>query len=1340
MRNLKLSYHVEVQATAQLMGAQYLLIAENGLVMVVSSRGLAWLDPKLCQVNEENLLLAEGYLPSDGTGHFVAIQDLPEAEAVCVATTSGDVLLYNISTAQVECVGSVESGLVDMVWSPDQEIVVLATGQKTLILMNKDFDPITEVSLDPEDFGEAKFITLGWGKKETQFQGSAGKKAAFQKQQEKLFASPLDDEKVRISWRGDGQYFVVSSVCPATGARKLRVWSREGVLQSTSEAIVGLEHPLCWKPSGSLIASTQRKPNKHDVIFFERNGLAHGEFTLPFGKDRVLVKEMFWNSDSSILALWLEDQEPSADEQATDEAEYCYIQLWTVNNYHWYLKQSLCWDKRGNRRVAAFCWDPERARKLHVLHADGTYVAFEWQWVTDVSCAGGEKDDSSVAVIDGDRLLVTPFRFLVVPPPMAAWQALLPGPAMQVAFCPQRESPSDLAVLITDGHLLIYRHGPDQADPTIFCNAVNGFRKLISTPVLAGTFRLEGTMEGRRSASDLHQLTWLGGDSFMALSTAPSSTSSILLHLVAEACRTGQEHEGSLLIRSQIEVEGFVISLTYCAKTGSVLLQLLDGRLLHYNPVDERLCPWKDGFGKPVEFSQPCIKVELASYKDEEVVLGLSEKSKLFIDNCEVISNCSSFALHDNFLMVCTHTHLLRCLEWHGSETGILDVDMPKEEVTRKLERGSRIVTAVSGDTKVVLQMPRGNLETIHPRPLVLAQIGRWLDKLMFKEAFDCTRKQRVNLNFIYDYNPKAFLDNVEMFLQQIVSVTRINLFLTELRDEDVMSTMYSFVSSASSSTSNTATCKRDIVCDQLRLAMERMDSKRYFLAILTALVKRSHPDIEAALQHVHLLREQLEQTVQSEHPEEGRHLEGKSVGAEEALKYLLFLVDVNELYEHALGTYDLQLALMVAEKSQKDPKEYLPVLNELKQMDEHYRRYTIDHHLGRHRKALVHLRNCGPGQFPMLLNLAQEKNLFQEALKFYPHDSSEYQELSKGYAEKLGEQGHLEEAGLVLARCGLWHSALEAFQSAGSWQLALSAAARLSFSSDGIARLARSLAVKLKEQRRYTNAACVLDQYAGDYEAAVVVLIEGHAWEEALRLVHKYSRLDLVETHLMPALLEACAEQLLVLQAWRVQFERHRWRLTVVREKREQVDIDSPGHIETGLSCDQYSDVESNLSSLKSHYTQSNSRISGRSSKNRRKAERKKLSLKEGSANEELALLNALSTLACDADKATDEIGSLLRMLVLFSHEGEACELQETLSDMLGFMETSVADIWSPNNLASHRPIIGPDSTANSIAAAIHAGRDRTRSHEELELCAAPKMRKNVKWKLEILESQASK
>lgn len=50
-------------------------------------------------------------------------------------------------------------------------------------------------------------------------------------------------------------------------------------------------------------------------------------------------------------------------------------------------------------------------------------------------------------------------------------------------------------------------------------------------------------------------------------------------------------------------------------------------------------------------------------------------------------------------------------------------------EMTRQIERGARIVCAVPADTKVVLQMPRGNLEVIYPRSLVLSATRRHLDK-----------------------------------------------------------------------------------------------------------------------------------------------------------------------------------------------------------------------------------------------------------------------------------------------------------------------------------------------------------------------------------------------------------------------------------------------------------------------------------------------------------------------------------------------------------------------------------------------------------------------------------
>ena len=68
------------------------------------------------------------------------------------------------------------------------------------------------------------------------------------------------------------------------------------------------------RPSGNLIASSQRRPNRHDIVFFERNGLRHGEFTLPVGVSDVTVRELYWNIDSTVLCIWLQENKPEDSE------------------------------------------------------------------------------------------------------------------------------------------------------------------------------------------------------------------------------------------------------------------------------------------------------------------------------------------------------------------------------------------------------------------------------------------------------------------------------------------------------------------------------------------------------------------------------------------------------------------------------------------------------------------------------------------------------------------------------------------------------------------------------------------------------------------------------------------------------------------------------------------------------------------------------------------------------------------------------------------------------------------------------------------------------------------
>ncbi|POI33793.1 hypothetical protein CIB84_002455 [Bambusicola thoracicus] len=1050
MRNLRLLLTGGCRPAAAPGSPQcFCLGVDPGTVFVGSQSGLLELDSAAQSVVREVSLTAEGFMPEDGSGCIVGIEYLPELDCVCVATAAGDILLCNLSTKQVECVGSVDGGLSAMSWSPDQELVLLATGQQTLIMMTRDFEPITEKQIHQDEFGEGKFITVGWGKKETQFHGSEGKQAAQRKQTEVLPASSWDDGKPRMTWRGDGQFIAVSAVCPETGARKVRVWNRELMLQSTSEPISGLEQALAWKPSGNLIASTQEKPNRHDVVFLEKNGLLHGEFTLPFQKGQVKVNELIWNADSTVLAVWLEEL------KTVNSNPNSYVQLWTTRNYHWYLKQSLHFGNLEKNKLVSLLWDSVLPYRLHILCQGWHYLFYDWHWTTDRGMGENSLHVANVAVIDGGQSMLK--------------------------------------------------------DPTVRLGATggNGFKANVEMPHLDKTYRLS------------------------------------------------------------LPVDGEVISLCCSPLTKTIAVQLADRQILKYlweasTPVLE---PWQTSSGYALQFPHLCMQTSITRI---------------------------------------------------GGEVGLSSVTAPNSETLRKVERGSRIITVVPQDTKVVLQMPRGNLETVHHRALVLAQIRKWLD-----------------------------------------------------RDEDFTKTMYPSLSSSSNDQPHQQPEQKkvNLICDVMRVAMECIDPEKYCLSILTAHVKKNPPELETALQKVHDLRENISPNA-------------AAVSAEEALKYLLFLVDVNELYDYSLGTYDFDLVIMVAEKSQKDPKEYLPFLNTLRKMETNYQRYTIDKHLKRYTKALGHLSKCGPEHFSEFLNLVKDQSLYCEALKLYPSSTQEYKDISSAYGEYLIQKQLHEHAALILARAGIFEKALDAFLSCGSWQQALCMASRLGYTKEKLSSLARTMAGKLVEQRKHAEAAMLLEQYTEDCEEAVILLLEGAFWEEALRLIHKYDRLDILETNFKPAIIEAQKSQLMFLDSQKTAFLRHKSRLQVVRELKEKAseslqDYEAPYCPEFDLLSETSSVVTP--SDMSSRYSHSNSRISARSSKNRRKAERKRYSLKEGSPFEDMALLEALGESVRAVDSVKGDVHVLLKQLVLFGFDEQAEGLQQVLEEVLQLMEASIPEIWTP-------------------------------------------------------------
>jgi elongator complex protein 1 len=98
-------------------------------------------------------------------------------------------------------------------------------------------------------------------------------------------------------------------------------------------------------------------------------------------------------------------------------------------------------------------------------------------------------------------------------------------------------------------------------------------------------------------------------------------------------------------------------------------------------------------------------------------------------------TNATSFAVTTDFVIYTTtahEAHFVPLGALAAALAGIVDaiaLSNSTEHTTsvtserRRVERGARIVAAVPAATALVLQMPRGNLETVYPRPMVMAVV-----------------------------------------------------------------------------------------------------------------------------------------------------------------------------------------------------------------------------------------------------------------------------------------------------------------------------------------------------------------------------------------------------------------------------------------------------------------------------------------------------------------------------------------------------------------------------------------------------------------------------------------
>ena len=171
-----------------------------------------------------------------------------------------------------------------------------------------------------------------------------------------------------------------------------------------------------------------------------------------------------------------------------------------------------------------------------------------------------------------------------------------------------------------------------------------------------------------------------------------------------------------------------------------------------------------------------------------------------------------------------------------------------------------------------------------------------------------------------------------------------------------------------------------------------------------------------------------------------------------------------------ALGVYDFDLVLFVAEKSQKDPKEFLPFLNELKAQPEFYRRFSIDKHLKRYSSALKNIaKQCSldEGYREECLALIRDQRLYKEAMALFDKSSGTHKDICKAYGTYLMSKKYFEDSALVFESGGWLEDAVEAWSFSSDWMACLAAAKPIK-DTVNFAQLCRKIVDKLINERRF--------------------------------------------------------------------------------------------------------------------------------------------------------------------------------------------------------------------------------------------------------------------------------
>jgi len=1081
---------------------------------------------------------------------------------VCLSR-NGAIVTVQPTTGEAELVGEFEHGLQAAAFSPDGEVLCLLTfsgvggegdsnaKNSALLLMNTQWEVLAETCLESH-----------------------------------ILSDRTPDSKVSICWRPDGSLVALSTVDVADNMRKVRIFKRDNLQlhaigrteDGSGKFVLNMiaSAGISWAGAGcsQLLAAAQRKGKKTiQVIFFEPNGNRHREFMLRENSN-IDVSGLAWNVESDLLAVHLRDSRGNCDK----------VQLWHRSNYHWYMKHEFRFTAQLVSHVAFHDGKPGC---LFIFFLNTTeWREYEVIWQPSQIQTFASKTCAAY-VVDGASLNMTALDQAMMPPPMYASTLTMECPIIQVLLSNDESKLVTAIVRLSDASVALLGNPLKEV----------GNRTCFTTPSIVAKGKVQPADEffySRLRSCTIFEHT----DSYMRLLAAFSAPKNGFNESLVVLTITWNEQEGTLHISRRKEV----LSLNQRALCIAQWSDSMDGAVVGAEDgkvYDVEVA--EDGAAvlhalDSQEFMEPCLWIgglkQLSSLgpgqtgtghyrgdaEHDRLVFGLSKRSRLFCHDMLLADAVSSFLVSVSHQYLCYttaqgSTSQLRFLPLKDLQT--FDTLMGSDGnillegyEPRSVERGSRLVAVLPGNPKAVLQVPRGNLEGIYPRALVLQFVMKEIAAGDFGDAFTTMRQQKVNLNLIVDLNPKQFLESgLQHFFKQVPVIDHLNFFISSLQNWDSTKVQYrvphwlTLVSEqdVEAKTKFDFSSKVNQVCTKLRSLMLQAEADGFLeegrvvsdgdflLPILTTFAKQDPPKLEEALTVI------KENAISRSKQSIGAAKKPAmfSDAAQSSIQYLAFLADHELIFNVGLGLYDFDIARACARNSQMDPKVYLPLLKRLRGLPTYYGRYVVDMRLKRFEKALRNLfesgrRNeplegiepvqfvkdsettpCGGNEFEHCLSLVRNYSLHGVGLELYGNDTSKKRLIMQSLGENLLKENKaggaltvflamdpvdVEQAKRAARACKNWkcYFTLSCLSESADHEtekkLREAAAKEL---SEG---LALSSANQYSRQSDFSDAARMLLDYCNDVDGAVDMLIKGWLWQEGCRVATLTGRLDLVQ------------------------------------------------------------------------------------------------------------------------------------------------------------------------------------------------------------------------------------